>query len=665
MHLSIGKAFKALPVFLSFALTCVSSIIAAETGIEVKKLELYPTFECIGLRLHYEGDSDSNATAEVRYRMKGATSWRPAQPLVRITGKRFAGSIFFLSPGTVYEVAVEVTDPGGAGDVKKTTLVRTRAERFPVGGGREYYVGPEGSDADRGTVDRPLRTIQKAADLARPGDVVRVMPGIYREEVSITVSGRQEAYIAFTAEGGGVVLSGADPEYECLEASGKWSRQGGDIYYADAGYRTSYLAADGIRLYRYLTREEFDEFICGRPGGWYQDENTNRLYVRLASGEDPNDRLMQVAALETGFRVQADYVLIEGFEVRDYGRETPGTGVHLDGAAWCVVRNCSIHGMNSQVLLTGARAEGNLVEGCELWDTSIHLWPWSMTKGRSEEGAGVLSVGGRGNVVRGCKLHGLFDGLAPSYWDSLWAESYNCDWDVYDNEIYNIRDDVIEPEGPCINFRFWNNYCHNLFTGVSLSPINVGPTYILYNVVYDQNWICLKYSGIGPGRCYIYHNTFYSRQPAVHAITCSPPLEGQTFRNNIFYGTAYAFWTAKPPKANNDLDYDTWYTSDTPWFEIWTGSPHKRFFYVAGNDIFFLKDLQAFIGWERHGIQADPGFVGPESGNLRLRAGSPCIDSGEILPNINDFFAGEAPDMGAYERGSIYRGAFPLGVRPR
>ena len=666
MQATITKGSRTLTFLLSFVLSFASFSPAAETGTKVKKLELYPTFECLGLRLEYEGDADSNAAAEVRYRIKGSSQWRGAQPLARIKGNRFAGSIFFLSPGTVYEVEVNVSDPGGVSGGKKSAVIRTRSDRFPVGGGKEYYVGPQGNDSDRGTVDSPLRTIRKAADLAGPGDVVRVMPGVYREEVSITTSGRQDAYIAFVAGGGGVILSGADPDYEVLDPKQKWQPGLEGVYFTDPGYRTRYLATDGIRLYHYLTRQQFDEFICSEPGGWYQDQNTNRLFVRLSSGTDPNDHLMQVAALNTGFIVKnADYILIDGFEIRDYGKETPGTGVHLDGSAWSVVRNCSIHGMNSMVLLTGARAEGNLVENCELWDTSIYRWPWAMTKSHDEEGAGVNSTGGRGNVVRGCKLHGLFDGLSPSYWDSLWAESYNCDWDVYDNEIYHIRDDIIEPEGPCINVRIWNNYCHNLFCGVSLSPINVGPTYVMYNVVYDQNWFCLKYSGIGPGLCNIYHNTFYSNQPAVHSITCSRPLEAQTFRNNIFYGTAYAFWSPQPPRNNNDIDYNTWYTSDTPWFESYTGTPQKRFFHIAGNDILLLEDLQKFIGWEMHGKKAKPGFVSPESGNLRLKTGSPCIDGGVVLPNINDSYKGGAPDMGAYERGSNYRGVFPLGVRPR
>ena len=38
--------------------------------------------------------------------------------------------------------------------------------------------------------------------------------------------------------------------------------------------------------------------------------------------------------------------------------------------------------------------------------------------------------------------------------------------------------------------------------------------------------------------------------------------------------------------------------------------------------------------------------------DLRLRPGAPAVDAGEVLPNINDLFAGAAPDLGAYELGA-------------
>jgi alpha-N-arabinofuranosidase len=48
----------------------------------------------------------------------------------------------------------------------------------------EFHVASNGNDANRGTKAAPLRTIQRAADLAQPGDVITVHEGIYRERIS-------------------------------------------------------------------------------------------------------------------------------------------------------------------------------------------------------------------------------------------------------------------------------------------------------------------------------------------------------------------------------------------------------------------------------------------------------------------------------------------------
>ena len=49
---------------------------------------------------------------------------------------------------------------------------------------KEYHVSPQGSDADAGTLTQPFRTINRAAQLALPGDTVTVHEGVYREWVN-------------------------------------------------------------------------------------------------------------------------------------------------------------------------------------------------------------------------------------------------------------------------------------------------------------------------------------------------------------------------------------------------------------------------------------------------------------------------------------------------
>lgn len=48
----------------------------------------------------------------------------------------------------------------------------------------EWHVSPAGDDTQPGSKSAPLRSIQKAADLAQPGDVITVHAGTYRERVN-------------------------------------------------------------------------------------------------------------------------------------------------------------------------------------------------------------------------------------------------------------------------------------------------------------------------------------------------------------------------------------------------------------------------------------------------------------------------------------------------
>ncbi|MFD6820805.1 DUF1565 domain-containing protein [Streptomyces sp. NPDC060085] len=68
-----------------------------------------------------------------------------------------------------------------------------------------YFVSAAGSDSNPGTsAGSPFRTLQKAADLVGPGDVVAVMNGTYTEPrkgsnvLTIKRSGRPGASITFT-----------------------------------------------------------------------------------------------------------------------------------------------------------------------------------------------------------------------------------------------------------------------------------------------------------------------------------------------------------------------------------------------------------------------------------------------------------------------------------
>jgi len=101
-------------------------------------------------------------------------------------------------------------------------------------------VSPAGDDAGPGSPQRPFRTIQKAADVIKPGDVCRIRGGVYRETVEVKASGRAGRPLRFTAHPGETVtVSGTEP----IEA--KWALHKGRIYKAGIDRDVSQLFVDG------------------------------------------------------------------------------------------------------------------------------------------------------------------------------------------------------------------------------------------------------------------------------------------------------------------------------------------------------------------------------------------------------------------------------------
>ncbi len=57
----------------------------------------------------------------------------------------------------------------------------------------DLHVAIQGDDTNPGTAVKPLRTIQRAADLAQPGDTITVHEGVYRERVNPPRGGESDA----------------------------------------------------------------------------------------------------------------------------------------------------------------------------------------------------------------------------------------------------------------------------------------------------------------------------------------------------------------------------------------------------------------------------------------------------------------------------------------
>jgi alpha-N-arabinofuranosidase len=100
-----------------------------------------------------------------------------------------------------------------------------RRSTTSAGPAREYHVAVTGSDANPGTASAPLRTIQRAAELAQPGETITVHGGVYRERINPPRGGTSdEKRIVYQAAPGEKV------EIKGSEVVRDWTRVQGDVW---------------------------------------------------------------------------------------------------------------------------------------------------------------------------------------------------------------------------------------------------------------------------------------------------------------------------------------------------------------------------------------------------------------------------------------------------
>ncbi|MBV4358225.1 right-handed parallel beta-helix repeat-containing protein [Pinibacter aurantiacus] len=81
-----------------------------------------------------------------------------------------------------------------------------------LGHGKEFHVSVSGSDANDGSISKPLKTLMAAANAAMPGDVITVHAGVYREQITPPRGGNSgnERIVYQAAKGEKVEIKGSE-----------------------------------------------------------------------------------------------------------------------------------------------------------------------------------------------------------------------------------------------------------------------------------------------------------------------------------------------------------------------------------------------------------------------------------------------------------------------
>lgn len=327
-----------------------------------------------------------------------------------------------------------------------------------------------------------------------------------------------------------------------------------------------------------------------------------------------------------------------------HGHRTGLTTLERGAGNVCVTR-CTFRNFHYSI---------ELGRGCREWyiaDNVIVGDNDPVTGGLGGEGVELNKT--HGNVVAYNRISRVADGI--SYPGS--------DCDIYGNEIVDVSDDGVETDMGQQNNRVWGNRitnaCNNVF---SFQPMNRGPWYFMRNQVVMTRGIIWKFVTVND-RFVVLHNTFVFPQLASQYAQC---LLLSVSRNNLYiaYGNESPvlrgqYHPRKPgqpgrgftPDWMTDVDYDgfDWGRMSEPF--RWDGKAYAD-----------LNRFAAAVAIEKHGVRVRkeeifenwatpvPGEA-PTLVHLTLKEGCNAVDAGALLPNVNDDFAGRAPDLGALERG--------------
>jgi alpha-N-arabinofuranosidase len=208
-------------------------------------------------------------------------------------------------------------------------------------GAGEFHVAPAGNDANPGTQAAPLRAIQRAADLAQPGDVITVHAGTYRERITPPRGGASDAqritYQAAAGEnvqikGSEVVKNWVNFENDTWKVTlpnslfgrfnpygdlihGDWFDPRGRQHHTGAVYLDGEWLAEAARLDDVL--RPAPKAQAATPPLWFArvDREQTTIWAQFP-GADPNARLVEINVRRTIFypdKPGRNYITVRGF----------------------------------------------------------------------------------------------------------------------------------------------------------------------------------------------------------------------------------------------------------------------------------------------------------------------------------------------------------------
>jgi hypothetical protein len=228
-----------------------------------------------------------------------------------------------------------------------------------------FFVAPDGSDSNPGTLSAPWLTIQHAMNSATPGSTVNIRGGIYHERLSLNVSGTAGNYITFQPYGFSVPASG------CGGYTG--TPCGGEQVVLDYGYLgtvtdTVPLLQISGKSYVRIQGLTFQNFTCNGAMQQGVRIDSDSSYIEFNQNRFLNDKNIYPSFDGTAallfFRVwRSNYVTVNGNEFGNINTVSSEVLTVNDGATNTLVANNYVHDTDGIAISTWSGANNFLFIG--------------------------------------------------------------------------------------------------------------------------------------------------------------------------------------------------------------------------------------------------------------------------------------------------------------
>ena len=380
---------------------------------------------------------------------------------------------------------------------------------FLVADAKEYHVAKTGNDNNEGTLNSPFLTIQAAAKIAQPGDVITVHEGIYRERVNPPRGGTSNSkrIVYSAAKGENVRITGSEEikDWEKVRndtwkvtldnaffgnfnpysdiISGDWFFDNDRTHHTGAVYINGHWIDEGTG------KEEVLETVK-EVQLWFAevDESTTTIWAQF-EGVDPNIEHVEINVRQSVFYPEKEginYITVSGFKLEQAATPwAPPTSeqIGLIGTHWSkgwIIENNEIsYSVCSGITLGKYGDEFDNKSG----DTAkgyVGTIERAMAYGWSKETVGSHIV--RNNLIHHCEQAGIVGSLGAIFSEISGNEVHN----IHVKRLFSgMEMGGIKIHAP-IDMLISNNYIHHCWRGVWLDWMAQG-TRFTGNLLHDNN----------------------------------------------------------------------------------------------------------------------------------------------------------------------------------